>query len=534
MRKLANFLLVAAIALGFVACNNEDVPSIQEEGNTHVGIVLNMNAGNVRSHDYNYVGQYAGKDAIKSVAVYIVDVDENVVSTGQYGLGDFNVSNDGTNITITPKKAIKTTPGQKRVYALINGTPEVVAALATANVTDFETAYKTAALKLANDYPTNPSVKSSASNVAKIDNNEDVIVMTNAEECALTVLEGVTEAQAMDATNPLNRAKINVKRVVARVMVTTAAETYEVKAFDGTVLGTVKDITWVLAQGENSFYIQQNADKKSPKYDWVPVFDSTQPNHYYQPYPNDNGYDYSGLFENHNDGTLHFGGTIVPTKADYENAQALQQITDDLNAQLSGKFILPTTHKYGADDQSTNYRKGNTAYVLVRARFTPATMADGTTYTEGNDFYLGANGLFYSTAANAVNPETGGIVGQTVAKYVKGKVLYYAWVNPDLVPGWLNSPVLRNNIYHIHITGFKNIGVNWNPLVPNDDPDNPNDNQYNPDPKPEPDPNDPNYPDEPDNPIDPEDPLTTPETWMSVDMTVLPWEVHSYEVDLGI
>lgn len=529
MKRLVNFLLVAAIALGFVACNNEDVPSIQEEGNTHVGIVLNMNAGNVRSQDYNYVGQYVGKDAIKSVAVYIVDVTENVVSTGQYGLGDFNVSNDGNNITITPKKAIKTTAGAKRVYALINGTPEVIAELATANVTDFETAYKTAALKLANDYPTNPSVKSSASNVAKVENNEDVIVMTNAAECALTVADGVTEAQAMDTANPLNRAKIDVKRVVARVMVTTKADTYEVKASDGTVLGTVKDITWVLAQGENSFYIQQNAEKKSPKYDWVP-----NETNYYQAHPHDNGYDYSGLFENHDDGTLHFGGTVIPTLAAYEalnnagdnQAAVLTSLNLDANA-VNGKFILPTTHKYGDNDQTTNYRKGNTAYVLVRARFVPKTMADGTTYTEGSDFYLGANGLFYSTVANAHNPATGGIVGQTVARYVKGKVLYYAWVNPDKVPGWLNSPVLRNNIYHIHITGFKNIGVNWNPLVPNDDPNTPTDDIYNPDPKPE-------NPDEPNNPIDPEDPLTIPETWMSVDMTVLPWNVHSYQVDLGI
>lgn len=529
MNKVTKFLMTAAIVFGFAACNNNDVPFVpQEEGNTHVGIVLTMSPGTraTRSQDYNYVGQYAGKDAIRSVAVYIVDVTENTVSTGQYGLGDFNVINDGTNnITITPKKAIKTTPGQKRVYALINGTPEVVAQLATANVTDFETAYKTAALKLANDYPANPSVKSSASNVAKIENNEDVIVMTNAEESTLNVVEGVTEEQAMDAANPQNRAKVNLKRVVARVMVTTKTDTYEVKAFDGTVLGTVKDITWVLAQGENSFFIQQNADKKSPKYDWV----STADNYYVT---GDNGYDYSGLFENHDDGTQHFGGTIVPTKADYDNAQALTQITADLNAQLSGKFILPTTHKYGADDQSTNYRKGNTAYVLVRARFTPATMADGTNYTEGNDFFMGANGLFYSTAANAVNPEKGGVKGQTVAKYVKGKVLYYAWVNPDKVPGWLNSPVLRNNIYHIHISGFKTIGTNWNPLVPNDDPEDPSDDDNNPDPKPEVDPDDPHT--EPENPIDPEDPLTTPETWMSVDMTVLPWEVHSYVIDLQI
>ena len=119
-----------------------------------------------------------------------------------------------------------------------------------------------------------------------------------------------------------------------------------------------------------------------------------------------------------------------------------------------------------------------------------------------------------------------------------GKVIYYAWANPDAIPEWYNSPVLRNNIYHIHITGFKTIGTNWNPLFPEDpDTEDPN----NPDPKPNvtvPDPENPGGPEipveEPENPIDPEDPLTTPETWMSVDVTVLPWLVHSYEVDLGI
>ena len=56
----------------------------------------------------------------------------------------------------------------------------------------------------------------------------------------------------------------------------------------------------------------------------------------------------------------------------------------------------------------------------------------------------------------------------------------------------------------------------------------------NPNPDPKPGKENPTDPEEPTNPIDPTDPLTTPETWMSVDVTVLPWLVHSYEVDLGI
>ena len=120
--------------------------------------------------------------------------------------------------------------------------------------------------------------------------------------------------------------------------------------------------------------------------------------------------------------------------------------------------------------------------------------------------------------------------------------MYYAWVNPDnaSTSNWYNSPVVRNNVYHIHIKGFKSLGTNWNPLFPEDpnnpkgepvDPSNPNGPKkpLNPDPRPV-------VPgvNEPENPIDPTEPLTTPETWMSVDVTVLPWKLHSYSVILGL
>lgn len=300
-------------------------------------------------------------------------------------------------------------------------------------------------------------------------------------------------------------------------MVTTAAPTYEIKS-GADLLGTISNITWVLAQGENSVYIQRKSDYVTPNYGWIPTTNAEY-------FGNaGNKYDYSGLFEEYN-GSALFGGTPVPTMADYAAASAQTQITDELNAKLSGKFILPTTHATGVADASS-YKKGNTAYVLVRAKFTPAALADGGTYTAGKDFYLGANGKFFASAENAVDPAKGGVAGQTVAKYVGGKVLYYAWVNPDNIPTWYNSPVVRNNIYHVHISGFKNLGTNWNPLYPED----PNSSTpANPDPKPV-------VPgiNEPQNPIAPTDPLTTPETWMSVDVKVLPWKLHSYSVDLGI
>ena len=56
----------------------------------------------------------------------------------------------------------------------------------------------------------------------------------------------------------------------------------------------------------------------------------------------------------------------------------------------------------------------------------------------------------------------------------RGRLLmvYYAWVNPNTTNNrtWYSSPVLRNNIYHMHITGFTKMGLSRIPFVkkPND------------------------------------------------------------------
>lgn len=46
-------------------------------------------------------------------------------------------------------------------------------------------------------------------------------------------------------------------------------------------------------------------------------------------------------------------------------------------------------------------------------------------------------------------------------------MVYYAWVNPstDNNRTWYSSPVLRNNIYHMHITGITKMGLSGIPFV---------------------------------------------------------------------
>lgn len=84
-----------------------------------------------------------------------------------------------------------------------------------------------------------------------------------------------------------------------------------------------------------------------------------------------------------------------------------------------------------------------------------------------------------------------------------------AWLNPDNPGDPITSPVLRNNIYHVNIKAFKNIGYTGNPFNPgNDDPKDPNDKT--------PDPNETLYP------VD---------TYMAVEIIVINWGVHSYDVE---
>lgn len=606
---------LVAIGLGFTACNNDDIdmPN-QEKGNTHVSVSLKLTSSSLKSavesndEDFNYVGKWGGQDDITTVTIYLVDPSNGSVarypfSVGEVGSGTaYEKETDGQGNTIlrpTNDAAFKTTAGEKTVWVVVNENTVVQNHLAAGGTSaaGFAAQYQTIGLALTSETPAfDPAPVTPGSKLASVqgtgDDARDIIVMTNVAPETKTVVANVTEENTI--VDAENRFSLQVERAVSRVLITHKVTDYTIEGALGVIIGTISDVKWVLGQGENSLYVERGKtpwDWATPNWDYVPVTD--------EDYWNQAGdiYDYSGLYEGYVVAPGFGGNEVTASPAISGEGIGVASIAN-------GRFILPTTHLYGApgDPYTGGYRRGNTAYVLVRAQFTPSdeAYADGTTgYTGGDDFYVGGNGRFYSSAANAVNPETGGLAGQTVAKYVGGKVLYYAWINPDNVnvpdQNWYNSPVLRNNIYHIDITGFKTLGTNWNPLFPEEpvDPFLPNDEydptdptkpwipgtnepvipnpEFEPDepvgpgnqpyvPNPEYDPDEPTVPgenspftpnpeydpknpdpkpwvpgvEEPTNPIDPTDPLTTPETWMSVDVTVLPWLVHSYEVDLGI
>lgn len=539
MKKILGIgALCFALIVGLSSCKkNETKSSLEEEqGSTYASVTISLSESTMRAgeDDYNKVGEWAGQDVINSVAVYLVS--DGTVSTGYYAKTDFDIVPDkgnGTdNIKITPKKGIKTKAGEKIVYVLINGTKEVVEALAETDPANFKRAYTETALALANKGNKTEPVSTSADKVAKVSTegdtkDYDVIVMTNKEEVKVQIEDNIKEPQTIASSDPKNRVKVEAKRVAARVIVTSTKAKYELKdKYSQEVLGQFTDIKWVVGQSEKSLFIQQKSTFETPSYAFVPANDDnfkTQAGAHY---------DYTALWRGYKDPATGISGNTMNVRA---NGVITDPKTDLEVKKVKGEFVLPTTHKYGDTRDNTQYRKGNTVYVLVRAKFTPSVWADPNetpTHDDGT-FYYGANTQkFYKNVNSVTDPSKGGAKGQKCRKFEKGKVLYWAWLNPDNISPseWLNSPVLRNGIYHISIKGFKTIGMNWNPLVP-DDPNQPGTPIPNPDPKPEPDPN---QPDEPENPIKPDDPLSTPETWMSVEVTVMPWHVHSYEIDLSI
>ena len=583
---------VAAMALvlgaGFTACSSDDLnlkngTEVNQKATTYMSVSFTLpTANSTRADDgqdntdpqFNNVGKWAGKDKIEKVNVYVFDATGALEANPTYTAAQLSftqVSTGAAQAKVSANTAFKVKPGGKTVYVVVNPTAaaETLLSGATGSLTTFETAYKSENLVFAkNSYRTTEYTtgdETNAGELAKVDNDKDVILMTGPAETP-SIQDNVSAAEAVSGVK--NRADLTVQRAVARVLVSTTATSFDIEGINPTTgaaePGAVKvsDLTYVVGQGENKFYFLQKpnggadgAAFTTPAFAQVPSGADYWTTDYQTSYNTVGAhYDYSGLWKNTAGTTAKVKGITVPTRAAFDNTAAteLGNVTADLNAALKGEFVLPTLHKFNTDRAQSGYRKGNTAYILVRGYLTPKyyVAADGTVTENATtplaanaDVYVGANGVFYADKDCVQNPAKKGVAGQTAQLYKGRKVMYFVWINPDDINGKpVNSPVIRNNIYHVQIKGIAKIGANWNPLVPNpdvpttpgqpvdpNDPHNPiNNNPNNPDPRPD-NPLEPKTP-----PVDPTDPISSKETWMSVNVNILPWAVHSYEVTLSI
>ena len=580
--------MILALGAGFTACSNDDLgksegKEVAQNGTAFMSVSFTLPAPATTRAEadparYQY-GKWNGQDKIKSVKVYVFQTEGGATTLEKMvELSDAQLRLDQKatgDVKVSANEAFKVKPGDKTVYVVVNPTASVNLPEAVGGtLADFETAYKkvnvgTDATK-AKYFPTADVTETRASEVASVEGNDDVILMTG-EKTTINVVDGVTQQEAISGTK--NQAKLTVERAVARVVVTKGANDFEIKGDnpmtnekDETVLATLTNITYTVAQGEQTFnFVKINHTEKGMTQDAEAAQDyEKNPAFEKKTTANDNFwadasikeyqalieyYDYSGLWLNEHKGIEVKSRDAFLNPAAKETEE-IGKVTSHITAKTGGDhglFLLPTTHKYGATADESDYRKSNTAYILVRGTLNPKVYVNAAgkfetgTALDGKDFYLGANGVVYADSACVQNPDKGGVKGQTAQLYKKGKALYFVWVHPDKLAGTLNSPVDRNNIYHVQLKGVASWGANWNPLVPYPtntpkiDPktgkitEGPDKGQF---------PKNPNNPDdrpndnhlEPKNPpVNPNENITPKETWMAAEVTILPWAVHSYE-----
>lgn len=528
----------AALLVALTGCQQRDLNggnTPAPEGTTYMSVSIRnlipeVNRPRTITEDqsFNGKGEWAGRDKIQRVKVYIID-EENGTITSQIVEpktgSDHSVVNTASDSKISDFKAWKTTPGNKTIYALING-------VGTQYETDLDAA---TAATFATEYAKVVTMTTETGiepTYGKLDTGKDLLVMTGAP-AKLNVLRGVTKEQAEGGQN---KASIEVRRGLAQAVVTQEKDkTFDIKIGE-TVIATLSDLTWAGAQYEKTEKGYEEkylvSEVKTPSFDYIPAADT-----------------YSEAKDKYVYSLDHFKEVKPFVRAQGNEARTIMpQLLGTDFSEDNSIYLTETTHKLGGilaidggTGEETGYRKGNTPYFIVKAKITPAdgAWAEGEKPAadtraamlrqnipandpakKGDIHYVG--GKFYSDLAKAKEVAGTTDVTESTAKdkvlTFKGGYCYYIyWFNPEMkqvngVEKPVNSPIIRNNLYHVNITGFLKLGLTGNPLNP--DPNDPN--------NPTPDPDDPNNP-------KPEEPLYDTDTYMTCEVNIVPWGVHSFD-----
>lgn len=529
IKKLTQALLALALVGGMTACDKSmkgvDEVDTSATGDTYMSVTFstanpNSTRAAAEDGDFNSKGDYIGRDEIKSVNVYVINLPQENIDHKTFTSVTLNPDeNDDTNDFRT--EAWKTTPGDKIVYVYVNiaGTEIETELNKATSKAAFETANKKAFALTENG-----TVKAA---YAKLEGGKDIIAMSPTKGVNLNVVAGAKKTEAENGTK--NRANVSVRRLVAQAAVTSTAATFDIKS-GSTTIAKLGNLKWDVMQFEKTTFLAPQPvdatanpaqDPMLAKYCKSPSFDFVTD-------------DATHLFSSAADHYEYraFTGEEVKTFT-RTNVNATDVAAIVANPM---KFITETTHQYGgkledtAAATKTGYRKGNTTYVIISAQITP----DDAAWAEGEKAAYAANGAngdlflgvqdrkFYASLdkAKAANKSTlipesdAANAPDNVIEYTGGRCYYVAWLNPNNQETEskepVMSPILRNNIYHVNISAIKKLGYSGNPFNPNgDDPKDPDDKTP-----------------------DPKETLYPVDTYMAVEISVVNWGVHSHDAEL--
>lgn len=498
LRMRTALLASAALLLGLASCKSDRQDAALQNGecDTYVGVSVRFPAPETRDlpGDYNQKGEWQGRDKIEKIKVYVATTSNGAttISSNEFTEAAFNGINNGI---LAPNLAVEAKSGDKvKIYVVINDVNSKVTSILDQKANTpatFDEAFKQAVATVA-----------AIADVAKYDAEKDIVLMTNEKAPEdTTIAPNISKEDAIGGK--ANRVEVRVSRVASRAIATVddeAVKTIEIKRTfteidaEGTTTTTesktatvtVKDIMYQVTGSALQFNVledRKNWKVAAPVYEFAPT--STT---------------WANLVTEGANKMLF--SDAEGYKAAIEKADnTLESVKAALGEEKFSKFVLPVTHADG------KYMKGNTTMFEIKATFTvdkiDGEAADETVKT----VYLGlSDGKFYSTKekAEAMDVTVTGTEyekKQSAKEYKNGEMYYYIWLNPDVAYNNLDktiseSPTVRNQVYHAHITGFGEMGV-----ADKDE-------------------------------IKPDEPLETKKTHLSVQLRVLPWTIHSYTVDL--
>lgn len=494
LRMRTALLASAALLLGLASCKSDRQDAALQNGecDTYVGVSVRFPAPETRDlpGDYNQKGEWQGRDKIEKIKVYVATTSNGAttISSNEFTEAAFNGINNGI---LAPNLAVEAKSGDKvKIYVVINDVNSKVTSILDQKANTpatFDEAFKQAVASVA-----------AIADVAKYDAEKDIVLMTNEKAPEdTTIAPNISKEDAIGGK--ANRVEVRVSRVASRAIATVddeAVKTIEIKRSftdaqgatteSTTATVTVKDIMYQVTGSALQFNVLED------RTNWKVANDV-----------------YSFIPTSKNWTALATEATGKMLFSDAEGYKAAITATDNtvdkvkkaLGDEKFSKFVLPVTHAEG------KYMKGNTTMFEIKATFT-VDQIDGAapTGTDAQTVYLGlSDGKFYSTKEKAeamdVNATSTSEKKQSAKEYKNGEMYYYIWLNPnvdynDLTKTISESPTVRNQVYHAHITGFGEMGV-----ADKDE-------------------------------IKPDEPLETKKTHLSVQLQVLPWTIHSYKVDL--
>lgn len=489
--------------------------------------------------DLSYWGKWGGNDSIASVTIYLFSratgstADYIYEETKTFPAAELQTalqtSPQGDRVLFRPRKAIASTPGDKRIFVVVNPTQRIserieseitqnggVGNYPSNSFNEFLHGPDVVQFQTPN-YPNAPTATTRADELVQRLGNKDAILMTG-ESVSFSIPDNVAEGDAWD-----NVPEAVVERAVARVVVsfdksvkrddaedkygTTTADisNYPWDQHRGKViydnnyqlLAYISDVSWTVVQGGSRLnFIKQKGKSVafSYKYGLFPKIENgkiktdSKGEIEYDPHFHDRqittektpagevSLTYRRDFWN------DLGEyTAIKDKFDYSGLwkpfHPMKYRDNDFNTK--GDSALEMSYAI-ADDAPCEYvlptqlsdQLGTSAYVLVKAKIHPLSY-----YNENGDLVEIADGTPYEEDKDVYfNPIEEKFYADPYSdpddigkyEYFKEGWCYYMFpLNTEggSSKGW-SSHVNRNAYYHIQIAGFNNVGIGWNPLVP--------------------------------------------------------------------